>query len=288
MRHFGSPEPDPDRRPVREATGAVRPRQRARAALGGPRRHALHAGGPAGAARRPGQAGQHRGHLGGGLPGGLDRRRAAGRGRGERGRRRCARCTRSTRPSCRCCSCGCVRWPSCPRWSPGWARPARCWTGSCCPSSPRPSAPSTCTRWTRPTARAGKLFLAMPVIESGAALYAETRGDELTRLRALLHRDRRRILAVRLGRHRPVRAVRSAPLAGPVDLRREGGQRADRRRGERAGPGRRHRVHRDRAGMGVLRRRRTHLPHPAAGVARSTSTTRPSCAGSWCPGPSTG
>ncbi len=47
--------------------------------------------------------------------------------------------------------------------------------------------------------RAGKFFLAMPVIESGAALYAETRGDELTRLRALLHRDRRRILAVRLG-----------------------------------------------------------------------------------------
>ncbi len=40
---------------------------------------------------------------------------------------------------------------------------------------------------------------AMPVIESGAVLYAETRVDELTRLRALLHRDRRRILAVRLG-----------------------------------------------------------------------------------------
>jgi citrate lyase beta subunit len=47
--------------------------------------------------------------------------------------------------------------------------------------------------------RAGRSFLAMPVIESGAALYAETRVDELTRLRALLHRDRRRILAIRLG-----------------------------------------------------------------------------------------
>ena len=46
---------------------------------------------------------------------------------------------------------------------------------------------------------AGRRFLAMPVIESGAVLYSETRVDELTRLRALLHRDRRRILAVRLG-----------------------------------------------------------------------------------------
>jgi citrate lyase beta subunit len=46
---------------------------------------------------------------------------------------------------------------------------------------------------------AGTKLLAMPVIESGAALYAETRVDELTRLRALLHRDRRRVLAVRLG-----------------------------------------------------------------------------------------
>jgi citrate lyase beta subunit len=45
----------------------------------------------------------------------------------------------------------------------------------------------------------GTELLAMPVIESGAVLYAETRVDELARLRALLHRDRRRILAVRLG-----------------------------------------------------------------------------------------
>jgi citrate lyase beta subunit len=46
---------------------------------------------------------------------------------------------------------------------------------------------------------AGTELLAMPVLESGAILYAETRVDELTRLRALLHRDRHRILAVRLG-----------------------------------------------------------------------------------------
>ena len=39
----------------------------------------------------------------------------------------------------------------------------------------------------------------MPVIESGAVLYAETRVEELARLHALLHRDRRRMLAVRLG-----------------------------------------------------------------------------------------
>lgn len=45
----------------------------------------------------------------------------------------------------------------------------------------------------------GHRLLAMPVIESGAVLYAETRVDELTRLRALLHRDRARILAVRVG-----------------------------------------------------------------------------------------
>ena len=47
--------------------------------------------------------------------------------------------------------------------------------------------------------RAGKHFLAMPVLESGAVLYAETRVDELARLHALLQRDRDRILAVRLG-----------------------------------------------------------------------------------------
>ncbi len=46
---------------------------------------------------------------------------------------------------------------------------------------------------------AGTSLLAMPVIESGAVLYAETRVHELTRLRAVLHRDRHRILAVRIG-----------------------------------------------------------------------------------------
>jgi citrate lyase beta subunit len=46
---------------------------------------------------------------------------------------------------------------------------------------------------------AGTSLRAMPVLESGAVLYAETRVEELTRLRELLHRHRHRILAVRLG-----------------------------------------------------------------------------------------
>jgi citrate lyase beta subunit len=45
----------------------------------------------------------------------------------------------------------------------------------------------------------GPTLRVMPVIESGAVLYAETRVGELTRLRALLHRERHRILAIRLG-----------------------------------------------------------------------------------------
>jgi citrate lyase beta subunit len=45
----------------------------------------------------------------------------------------------------------------------------------------------------------GPALRVMPVIESGAVLYAETRVEELTRLRDLLHRERHRILAVRLG-----------------------------------------------------------------------------------------
>lgn len=49
------------------------------------------------------------------------------------------------------------------------------------------------------TAHPGTALHAMPVIESGAVLYAETRVHELTRLRAVLHRDRHRILAVRIG-----------------------------------------------------------------------------------------
>jgi citrate lyase beta subunit len=50
------------------------------------------------------------------------------------------------------------------------------------------------------TARVGTPALRiMPVIESGAVLYAETRVQELTRLRELLHRERHRVLAVRLG-----------------------------------------------------------------------------------------
>jgi citrate lyase beta subunit len=45
----------------------------------------------------------------------------------------------------------------------------------------------------------GPVLRVMPVIESGAVLYAETRVEELTRLRDLLHRERHRILAIRLG-----------------------------------------------------------------------------------------
>jgi citrate lyase beta subunit len=45
----------------------------------------------------------------------------------------------------------------------------------------------------------GRTLRVMPVIESGAVLYAETRVDELTRLRDLLHRERHRVLAIRLG-----------------------------------------------------------------------------------------
>ena len=46
---------------------------------------------------------------------------------------------------------------------------------------------------------AGPALKVMPVIESGAVLYAESRVCELTRLRDLLHRERHRILAIRLG-----------------------------------------------------------------------------------------
>jgi len=46
---------------------------------------------------------------------------------------------------------------------------------------------------------AGTTLLAMPVIESGTALYAESRAAELALLGDLLRRHRRRILAVRLG-----------------------------------------------------------------------------------------
>jgi citrate lyase beta subunit len=45
----------------------------------------------------------------------------------------------------------------------------------------------------------GPALRVMPVIESGAVLYAESRVEELTRLRELLHRERHRILAIRLG-----------------------------------------------------------------------------------------
>jgi citrate lyase beta subunit len=47
--------------------------------------------------------------------------------------------------------------------------------------------------------RGGPALQVMPVIESGAVLYAESRVDELARLRDLLNQERHRILAVRLG-----------------------------------------------------------------------------------------
>ncbi|MDN5917626.1 MAG: HpcH/HpaI aldolase/citrate lyase family protein [Pseudonocardia sp.] len=47
--------------------------------------------------------------------------------------------------------------------------------------------------------RSGRELLVMPVLESGVILHAETRVAELTRLRALLIRHRRRVLAVRIG-----------------------------------------------------------------------------------------
>ncbi|MFC4950801.1 HpcH/HpaI aldolase/citrate lyase family protein [Pseudonocardia sp. GCM10023141] len=46
---------------------------------------------------------------------------------------------------------------------------------------------------------AGTTLLAMPVLESGAVLYAETRAAELSRLRILFDAERHRILALRLG-----------------------------------------------------------------------------------------
>lgn len=51
----------------------------------------------------------------------------------------------------------------------------------------------------RADAAAGSTFLAMPVLESGGVLYAETRDDELLGLAKLLDVHRERILAVRLG-----------------------------------------------------------------------------------------
>ena len=114
---------------------------------------------------------------------------------------------------------------------------------------------------------AGVSLLAMPVIESGAVLYAETRVDELTRLRALLHRDRRRILAVRIGATDlcALYGLRRSPELSIYDIKVVSG--AHRRRRQRARPHRRHRVHRVRAGLGVLRRPRADLQAAAAAVA---------------------
>ncbi len=136
--------------------------------------------------------------------------------------------------------------------------------------------------------RAGPRCLAMPVLESGAVLYAETRVDELTRLRALLHRDRRPDPRRPARRHRPLRRSTGCAARPTCPSTTSRWSRPDRRRRQRARPGRRHRLHRHRPGLGVLRRRRAHLQAAAAAVARSPSTTRPSCAASWSPGRSTG
>ena len=128
----------------------------------------------------------------------------------------------------------------------------------------------------------------MPVIESGAVLYAETRVDELTRLRALLHRDRRRILAVRLGATDlcALYGLRRSPDLSIYDVKVVSGLiadvvnvlgRADGTGFTVTGP-----VWEYFGGA-----ERIFKPQLRA-VARSTSTTRPSCAASWCPGPSTG
>jgi hypothetical protein len=148
----------------------------------------------------------------------------------------------------------------CRRWWRARGAPSGRSTGSCCPSSPRPGgteylhALDDADRRAAPH-RPGQGLLAMPVIESGAVLYAETRVDELTRLRALLHRDRARILAVRLGATDlcALYGLRRSPELSIYDVK--VGQLADRRRRQRAGP----------------RRRQPASPSPA----RSGSTTPP-------------
>ena len=118
--------------------------------------------------------------------------------------------------------------------------------------------------------------------------YAETRVDELTRLRALLHRDRRRILAVRIGATDlcALYGLRRSPEL--VDLRHQGRRRAHRRRRQRARPYRRHRVHGVRAGVGVLRRPRADLQAAAAPVAVPPARRPHAARRAGRPAPSTG
>jgi citrate lyase beta subunit len=111
----------------------------------------------------------------------------------------------------------------------------------------------------------GVSLLAMPVIESGAVLYAETRVDELTRLRALLHRDRRRILAVRIGATDlcALYGLRRSPELSIYDIKVVSaliGDVVSVLEAHRFGTG----LHRVRAGVGVLRRARTDLQAAAA------------------------
>lgn len=61
------------------------------------------------------------------------------------------------------------------------------------------SAPEYLHAMDRADRAAGTALFAMPVLESGAVLYSETRSGELARLRTLLGAERHRILAVRIG-----------------------------------------------------------------------------------------
>ena len=271
MRHLRLPERGAGRRALRASTGAVRPRQRHRPALGGARRHALHARRPAVAGRRHHQAGRRPGS---------PRSSSAWRTRSPTSRSRRPRTTWSRRsPPLHGGAHGelpllFVRVREAepdPRARRGGSgRRRACSPASCCPSSPRAAAPSTCSRSTAAEREAGVSLLAMPVLESGAVLYAETRVDELTRLRALLHRDRRRILAVRIGATDlcALYGLRRSPDLTIYDVKVVVG--ADRRRRQRARPRRRHRVHRDRAGLGVLRRRTSASSSRSCGRRRST------------------
>ena len=122
-----------------------------------------------------------------------------GGGRGQPGRRVHRPARRSRTRSCRCCSSGCARPRRSPRSSGGSGQAAHLLDGFVLPKFTALSGTEYLLTLEAAEREAGVSLLAMPVIESGAVLYAETRVDELTRLRALLHRDRRRILAVRIG-----------------------------------------------------------------------------------------
>ena len=165
----------------------------------------------------------------------------------------CAPARRRRPASCRCCSSGSASPRRSPRSSGGSGRPRTCSPGSCCRSSPRAAAPSTCSRSRRPSAEAGGRCWRCRCSSPARVLYAETRVDELTRLRALLRPRPAAHPRRPHRRHRPVRG--STACAAHRDLTIYDVRvvaEADRRRRQRPRPRRRHRVHRDRAGVGVL------------------------------------